>query len=52
MLFLRTEQRLLAEIRRKRAQGYVDYAEVAAQAYPEDPAGDGGRKLELCTGYD
>ena len=24
MLFLRTEQRLLAEIRRKRAQGYVD----------------------------
>lgn len=30
MLFLRTEQRLLAEIRRKRSQGYVDYAEVAA----------------------
>ena len=30
MLFLRTEQRLLAEIRRKRAQGYVEYAEVAA----------------------
>ena len=30
MLFLRTEQRLLAEIRRKRSQGYVDYAGVAA----------------------
>lgn len=30
LLFLRTEQRLLAEIRRKRSQGYVDYAEVAA----------------------
>lgn len=30
MLYLRTEQRLIAEINRKRAQGYVDYAEVAA----------------------
>lgn len=30
MLFLRTEQRLLFEINRKREQGYVDYAEVAA----------------------
>ena len=30
MRFLRTEQRLLAEIRRKRSQGYVDYAGVAA----------------------
>lgn len=30
MLFLRTEQRLVAEIKRKRTQGYVDYAEVAA----------------------
>lgn len=30
MLYLRTEQRLIAEISRKRAQGYVDYAEVAA----------------------
>lgn len=30
MLFLRTEQRLIAEINRKRHQGYVDYAEVAA----------------------
>lgn len=30
MLFLRTERRLIAEINRKRMQGYVDYAEVAA----------------------
>lgn len=30
MLYLRTEQRLIMEINRKRAQGYVDYAEVAA----------------------
>ncbi len=30
MLFLKTEQRLIAEINRKRDQGYVDYAEVAA----------------------
>lgn len=30
MLFLRTEERLLKEIARKRAGGYVDYAEVAA----------------------
>lgn len=30
MLYLRTEQRLIAEISRKRAQGYVDYAEIAA----------------------
>jgi hypothetical protein len=30
MLFLKTEQRLIAEINRKRSQGYVDYAEVAA----------------------
>lgn len=30
MLFLRTEQRLIAEIRRKRINGYVDYAETAA----------------------
>lgn len=30
MLFLRTEKRLLSEISRKRTQGYVDYAEVAA----------------------
>lgn len=30
MLFLKTEQRLIAEINRKRNQGYVDYAEIAA----------------------
>ncbi|WP_333648020.1 phage minor capsid protein [Lacrimispora sp.] len=30
MLFLKTEQRLVAEINRKRSQEYVDYAEVAA----------------------
>lgn len=30
MLFLRTERRLIAEINRKRINGYVDYAEVAA----------------------
>ncbi|MDK2966488.1 phage minor capsid protein [Lacrimispora sp.] len=30
MLFLKTEQRLIAEINRKRSQGYVDYAEIAA----------------------
>lgn len=30
MLFLRTEQRLVSEIRRKRSAGYVEYAEVAA----------------------
>lgn len=30
VLFLKTEQRLIAEINRKRSQGYVDYAEVAA----------------------
>jgi len=30
MLFLRTEQRLVSEISRKRSMGYVDYAEVAA----------------------
>jgi len=30
MLFLKTEQRLIAEINRKRSQEYVDYAEVAA----------------------
>lgn len=30
MLFLRTEKRLISEISRKRTQGYVDYAEVAA----------------------
>lgn len=30
MLYLRTEQRLMDEIRRKREHGYVDYAEVAA----------------------
>lgn len=30
VLFLKTEQRLIAEINRKRDQGYVDYAEVAA----------------------
>lgn len=30
MLFLKTEQRLINEIGRKRIQGYVDYAEVAA----------------------
>lgn len=30
MLYLRTEQRLINEINRKRSQGYVDYAEVAA----------------------
>jgi len=30
MLFLKTEQRLIAEINRKRDQGYVYYAEVAA----------------------
>ncbi len=30
MLYLRTEQRLVAEINRKRQAGYVDYAEVAA----------------------
>lgn len=30
VLFLKTEQRLIAEISRKRSQGYVDYAEVAA----------------------
>ena len=29
MLFLKTEQRLVAEINRKRSQGYVDYAEIA-----------------------
>lgn len=32
MLFLRTERRLVDEIDRKRAGGYVDYAEVAALA--------------------
>ena len=30
MLYLKTEQRLVAEINRKRSQEYVDYAEVAA----------------------
>lgn len=30
MLFLKTEQRLIAEINRKRSQEYVDYAEIAA----------------------
>jgi hypothetical protein len=30
MLYLKTEQRLIAEINRKRSQEYVDYAEVAA----------------------
>ncbi|WP_313184875.1 phage minor capsid protein [Lacrimispora sp.] len=30
VLFLKTEQRLIAEINRKRSQGYVDYAEMAA----------------------
>ena len=30
MLFLRTERRLISEINRKRTNGYVDYAEVAA----------------------
>lgn len=30
MLFLKTEQRLIAEINRKRAHEYVDYAEIAA----------------------
>lgn len=30
MLFTRTERELIAEITRKRASGYVDYAEVAA----------------------
>ncbi len=30
MLFVKTEQRLVAEINRKRSQEYVDYAEVAA----------------------
>lgn len=43
MLFLRTEQRLLAEIRRKRSQGYVDYAGVAAlKTHQADPSGHGG----------
>lgn len=32
MLFLRTEQRLIDEINRKRQRGYVDYAETAALA--------------------
>lgn len=30
ILFLKTEQRLISEIKRKRSQGYVDYAEAAA----------------------
>lgn len=30
MLYLKTEQRLIAEINRKRSQEYVDYAEIAA----------------------
>ena len=30
ILFLKTEQRLIAEIKRKRSHGYVDYAEAAA----------------------
>lgn len=30
LLYLKTEQRLIKEIKRKRANGYVDYAEVAA----------------------
>ena len=52
MLFLRTEQRLLAEIRRKRSQGYVDYAGVAAlkrtRAYPNPLA---AWKIHLKTSF-
>ena len=52
-LFLKTEQELIREIKRKRSAGYVDYAEVAAlERGPENPSGHGGRILGVYSGND